>query len=98
MIRLVAVQRWPVVPKPPQRPPSIARSRLASSRTIMGFLPPSSSEQAEQASEQAESQWKAAEVAERHAVQAVELARAERERVAVEQQGLGAAEDMLSRE
>src|SRR6266702_3441613 len=26
MIRLVAVQRWPVVPNPPQRPPSIARS------------------------------------------------------------------------
>src|SRR5260370_929112 len=45
MIRLVAVQRWPVVPKPPQSPPSMARSRLASSRTIMGFFPPSSSEQ-----------------------------------------------------
>src|SRR6202166_990512 len=45
MMRLVAVQRWPVVPNPPQRPPSMARSRLASSSTIMGFLPPSSSEQ-----------------------------------------------------
>src|SRR5256885_6407759 len=45
MMRLVAVQRWPVVPNPPQRPPSMARSRLASSRTIIGFLPPSSSEQ-----------------------------------------------------
>jgi hypothetical protein len=45
MIRLVAVQRCPVVPNPPQRPPSMARSRLASSSTIIGFLPPSSSEQ-----------------------------------------------------
>src|SRR5580704_48551 len=45
MTRLVAVQRWPVVPKPPQSPPSMASSRLASSRTIMGFLPPSSREQ-----------------------------------------------------
>ena len=45
MMRLVAVQRWPVVPKPPHSPPSMARSRLASSSTIMGFLPPSSSEQ-----------------------------------------------------
>src|SRR5947207_9212964 len=45
MMRLVAVQRWPVVPKPPQSPPSIARSRLASSSTIIGFLPPNSSEQ-----------------------------------------------------
>ena len=45
MMRLVAVQRCPVVPKAPQSPPSIARSRLASSSTIMGFLPPSSSEQ-----------------------------------------------------
>src|SRR5678815_37711 len=45
MMRLVAVQRWPVVPKPPHRPPSMARSRLASSSTIMGFLPPNSSEQ-----------------------------------------------------
>src|SRR5450631_2624508 len=45
MMRLVAVQRWPVVPKPPQSPPSIASSRLASSSTIMGFLPPSSKEQ-----------------------------------------------------
>src|SRR3984893_14412201 len=45
MMRLVAVQRWPVVPNPPHRPPSMARSRLASSSTIMGFLPPNSSEQ-----------------------------------------------------
>src|SRR6185437_15398810 len=45
MMRLVAVQRWPVVPNPPQIPPSMARSRLASSRTIIGFFPPSSSEQ-----------------------------------------------------
>src|ERR1035441_2674163 len=45
MMRLVAVQRWPVVPKAPQRPPSMARSRLASARTIIGFLPPSSREQ-----------------------------------------------------
>src|SRR5579884_1675484 len=45
MIRLVAVQRWPVVPKPPQSAPSMARSRFASSSTIMGFLPPSSNEQ-----------------------------------------------------
>src|SRR5579862_6108402 len=45
MMRLVAVQRWPVVPKPPHNPPSMASSRLASSSTIIGFLPPSSSEQ-----------------------------------------------------
>src|ERR1700745_1945032 len=45
MMRLGAVQRWPVGPKAPQRAPSIARSRFASSRTIIGFFPPSSSEQ-----------------------------------------------------
>src|SRR5215469_13878539 len=45
MMRLVAVQRWPVVPNAPQSAPSVARSRLASSSTIIGFLPPSSSEQ-----------------------------------------------------
>src|SRR5271165_1973845 len=45
MMRLVAVQRWPVVPKPPQSPPSMASSRFASSSTIIGFFPPSSSEQ-----------------------------------------------------
>src|SRR6202522_2308126 len=45
MMRLVAVQRCPVVPKAPQSPPSTARSRFASSRTIIGFLPPSSREQ-----------------------------------------------------
>lgn len=37
-----AVQRWPVVPKAPQRIPSTAKSRLASSMTMMGFFPPSS--------------------------------------------------------
>src|SRR6266700_2407161 len=45
MMRLVAVQRCPVVPNAPQRAPSNANSRFASSSTIMGFLPPSSSEQ-----------------------------------------------------
>src|SRR6266571_4754204 len=45
MIRLVAVQRCPVVPKAPQSAPSTAKSRLASSSTIIGFFPPSSSEQ-----------------------------------------------------
>src|SRR5215469_2115555 len=45
MMRLVAVQRCPVVPNAPQRAPSMARSRLASSSTIIGFFPPSSSEQ-----------------------------------------------------
>src|SRR5437764_1226524 len=44
-MRLVAVQRWPVVPNPPQSPPSMASSRFASSSTIIGFLPPNSSEQ-----------------------------------------------------
>ena len=34
------MQRWPVVPKPPQMAPSTARSRLASSITMMMFLPP----------------------------------------------------------
>ena len=38
--RLAAVQRWPVVPKPPHTAPSTARSRLASSITMMMFLPP----------------------------------------------------------
>src|ERR1039458_4860315 len=45
MMRLVAVQRCPGVPKAPQSPPSMARSRFASSSTIIGFLPPNSSEQ-----------------------------------------------------
>src|ERR1700675_3483998 len=45
MMRLGAVQRCPVVPKAPQGPPSTGRSRLAAPRTIIGFLPPSSSEQ-----------------------------------------------------
>ena len=44
-MRLVAVQRCPAVPKAPQSAPSRASSRLASSSTIIGFLPPSSSEQ-----------------------------------------------------
>ena len=45
MMRLVAVQRCPVVPNAPHSAPSSASSRLASSSTIIGFLPPSSSEQ-----------------------------------------------------
>src|SRR5882724_12105344 len=45
MMRLVAVHRCPVVPKPPHSPPSTARSRFASSSTIIGFFPPNSSEQ-----------------------------------------------------
>src|SRR5438270_2934801 len=45
MILLVAVQRWPVVPNDPQRAPSTAKSKFASSSTIIGFFPPSSSEQ-----------------------------------------------------
>ena len=44
MIRLVAVQRWPVVAKAPQSAPSTAMSRRASSMTIRAFLPPISSE------------------------------------------------------
>src|SRR5258708_3924628 len=39
-MRLAAVQRCPVVPNPPQIAPSTARSRLASSITMMMFLPP----------------------------------------------------------
>ena len=39
------MHRWPVVPKPPQSAPSMAKSRLASLSTIIGFLPPSTSEQ-----------------------------------------------------
>ena len=42
MTRLAAVQRWPVVPKADQRIPSVARSRSASARTTIPFLPPSS--------------------------------------------------------
>src|SRR5580704_17424775 len=38
--RLAAVQRCPLVPKPPQTAPSTAKSRLASSMTMMVFLPP----------------------------------------------------------
>ena len=40
-----AVQRWPEVPNAPQTAPSTARSRSASSITMMTFLPPISSEQ-----------------------------------------------------
>src|SRR3984957_16770556 len=43
--RLAAVHRWPVVPNPPHTAPSTARSRFASSNTMMMFLPPISSEQ-----------------------------------------------------
>ena len=39
MTRLAAVQRCPVVPNPPQMHPSSASSRLASSSTMMQFLP-----------------------------------------------------------
>src|ERR1700690_1293085 len=45
MMRLVAVQRWPGVPKAPQSAPSRARSRFASSSRIIGFLPPKPSQQ-----------------------------------------------------
>src|SRR6266849_2301302 len=38
--RLAAVQRCPLVPKPPQTAPSTAKSRLASSITMMMFFPP----------------------------------------------------------
>src|SRR5207342_3278046 len=38
--RLAAVQRCPDVPNPPQRAPSTANSRSASSITMMTFLPP----------------------------------------------------------
>src|SRR6267143_5552137 len=38
--RLAAVHRCPDVPKPPQTAPSTAKSRLASSMTMMMFLPP----------------------------------------------------------
>src|ERR1051325_6250485 len=45
MMRLLAGQRWAVVSHAPHNRPSIVKSRLASSSTIIGFLPPSSSEQ-----------------------------------------------------
>src|SRR5260370_32068213 len=38
--RLAAVQRCPLVPKPPQTAPSTAKSKLASSITMMMFFPP----------------------------------------------------------
>src|SRR3990172_4274046 len=40
MTRLAAVHLWPVVPNPPQIAPSTAKSILASSITMMAFLPP----------------------------------------------------------
>ena len=42
--RLVAVHRWPVVPKAPHSTPSSARSKSASSITSIAFLPPISSD------------------------------------------------------
>ena len=42
MTRDAAVQRWPEVPNADQTMPSTARSRSASSRTMIAFLPPSS--------------------------------------------------------
>ena len=42
-LRLVAVQLWPVSEKPPVTTSRTARSRSASSRTTVGFLPPISS-------------------------------------------------------
>ena len=36
----LAVHRWPVVPKPPQTAPSTAKSRFASSMTMIAFFPP----------------------------------------------------------
>ncbi len=38
------MQRWPDVPNAPNTAPSVARSRSASGRTTMAFLPPSSSD------------------------------------------------------
>ena len=46
MTRLAAVQRWPVVPNADQTMPSVARSRSASARTTIAFLPPSSRDSA----------------------------------------------------
>ena len=43
MTRLVAVQLWPVRPKPPITASFTASSRSASSSTMVGFLPPISS-------------------------------------------------------
>ncbi len=40
MMRLDAVQRWPVPKKAPSREQATARSRSASSSTTIGFLPP----------------------------------------------------------
>src|ERR1700746_993791 len=45
MMRLPSVQRCPGVPQPAPTPPLIARWGFASSSTIIGFFPPSSSEQ-----------------------------------------------------
>ena len=43
-MRLLALQHSPMLKKAPRRPASTAASRSASSMTIMGFLPPSSSD------------------------------------------------------
>ena len=42
MMRRVEVQRWPAVPTAPNRIARTARSRFASSATMMALLPPSS--------------------------------------------------------
>lgn len=42
MILEAAVHLWPVVPKAPQRMPSTAKSKSASSMTMIGFFPPNS--------------------------------------------------------
>ncbi len=42
MMRRVEVQRWPAVPTAPKTMPRTARSRSASSATMMALLPPSS--------------------------------------------------------
>ena len=42
MMRRVVVQRWPAVPTAPNKIARVARSRSASSATMMALLPPSS--------------------------------------------------------
>ena len=41
----MCMQIWPVLPKAPKIAPCTTSSRSASSRTIIGFLPPSSRQQ-----------------------------------------------------
>src|SRR2546428_805745 len=53
-----AVQGCPVVPNPPQIAPSTAKSRLASSITIMTFLPPISRQTCLNVSAQAFETWR----------------------------------------